>query len=163
MVGLLSSSSTDALDPATLLSWAFLCIAGCQQHPWLLPTHQVAVMHAHLWPTNPSDSAHCPVGVRTSVPTPSCGFFCQHPDNISMWSSSAFKDPRLYLDVQPGLSWSYLCSTSAQDLASVRLSGLKPSYSVQVWPLRVAAVTFCSLLFYFILFFFIGEQGESCL
>lgn len=48
-------------------------------------------------------------------------------------------DPALLLktqdyiwDVQPGVSWSYLCSTSAQELTSVRLSGPKPSYSVQV-------------------------------
>lgn len=60
---------------------------------FLLPTRCQSCMPTHdQW--IPSDSAHCPVGVRTSVPTSRSGFFCQLPDNIAMWLSSAFKEPR---------------------------------------------------------------------
>lgn len=42
--GFLNPTSTDALDPVILFSWAFLCITGHWQHPWYLPTHQRPTM-----------------------------------------------------------------------------------------------------------------------
>lgn len=119
---LFNPSSTDALDPVTLLSWAFLCITGHQQHLWLLPTHQMPVMHAHPWPMNPF--WFCPS---------SCG-----SQNLSaVVSSSSFLtifpyDPALLLKklrLHLGCS-AYLCCASAKELMSLRLSGLKPSYTV---------------------------------
>lgn len=79
---LFNPSSTDALDPVTFFSWAWLPYASqdiSSISSFFLPTRcQSCMASCDQWV--PSDLACCPVGVRTiwghSVPTSSCGFFC---------------------------------------------------------------------------------------
>lgn len=123
-------------------------------------------------PTNSTPGFFLPIRCQSCMPTPDHWLpqilpivlwesepQCLHLAMVSSASTLTIFpcDPALLLknrgriwDAQSGLSWSYLCSTSAQELTSVRLSDLKPSYSVQVWSLHVVVVTFCSRLFCFI-------------
>lgn len=151
--------------------WAFSNPALLMPWPQCLYCHGLSYA---LQDTNSTPSFFLPIRCQSCMPTPDHWIpqilpiilwelepQCLHLAMVSSASTLTIFpcDPALLLknrdsiwDAQSGLSWSCLCSTSAQELTSVRLNDLKPSYSVQVRSLQVVVVTFCSPLFYFIFY-----------